>query len=322
MKKKLDIYERITDRIVKQLEKGVAPWLTPWDHAKAAKAGMGGYSSIWPSNAISGHYYSGANVLMCWMHLVDLKQQNTDMPLFLTYKQAVAAKGYVKKGESGCPVIGYRDGVQTIEDERGETKQKRFRAAFGHTVFHISQCEGVQLPKREVVELVGLTSDKQWQAFLKATGASIKHGGARAFYNVGADTVVMPTAKSFKSPALYKSVACHELTHWTGHETRLKRNLSSMYGTTGYAEEELIAELGAAFLCAKLGIPMTELRHAEYIATWIKGLKDNKRAIITAASAATKAVQYIEERAASALKPAKPKRERGKRNDTSDIRKA
>lgn len=293
-KSKEDVFERITKRIIKELEKGVIPWHQPWSSLKANQAvKTNGWDAIWPRNAISGQPYGGANVMMTWMHALDLGLVLGDAkPLFLTYKQAEAAGGHVKKGQRGTIVIGYRDGVRREKDEEtGETTQKKFRSAFGHVVFHISQTEGVKIPRRKVAEPVGLEDDKAWKAFLTSTGATIRHGGARAFYSVRGDYIGMPTATAFKSSNHYKSTMAHELIHWTGHKARCDRNLSGV--GSAYAFEELIAGIGDAFLCAQLGLNLTGLDQTEYIAMWLGHLKDDKTFVVKAATQAGRAASYI-----------------------------
>jgi antirestriction protein ArdC len=300
------IYDRITAKIIAQLEKGVVPWLQPWSNKKASRRlGRPPKIDIWPQNAVTGAYYSGANVFMTWMHMAELGLNVGQEPaLFLTFKQAKARGGSVKKGEKATFVVSYdrvplkpKDG-QTEKDVEGKSRSM----AFGHAVFHISQCEGVELPRRRGDKPVGLENDAAWQVFLKATKAKVVHGGVRAYYHVAADFIAMPTAKSFDTPNSYKSVACHELVHWTGHTARLGRDLSSMHGTTGYAFEELVAEIGAAFLCAQLGLSLTKLKHVEYLAMWLKALKNDRKFIMQAASKAGAAATFIMDLTKEAMK--------------------
>lgn len=310
---KQDVYQRITAKLVHEIEKGNIPWLQPWNNSIAAKAGTRtpppmpilDIAKVWPTNAVSGNQYSGGNVLALWIHLfVDLKgKADKDAPmLFMTFKQARLLGGNVKRGEKGCFIIGYRDGVKKVEED-GEEVTKRWRAAFGHTVFHISQCEGVTLPERkerkEVVfdDPTGL-DDKGWNKFVNKVGVTFKHGGIKAFYSIAGDFVQMPTAKAFHSPEVYKAVGCHEIVHWTGAPKRLDRFKTWKADTSSpeYSFEELIAEIGSAFLCAKLGIVQTELRHAAYLKMYLKNIKDDPKAIMKAASLAQKAAQFVLEK--------------------------
>jgi len=305
---KADVYERITAQIIKDVEAGTIPWLIPWSHSKATQARDVTLQDVWPANAITGHLYNGANVFQCWMHQSRLKAEGP--PLFLTFKQAKAAGGYVRKGEQSIIVIGFNSGLKKVEQDDGTTKTKKTFYAFGHFVFHISQCENVKLPKRKPIERpVGLDDDKAWQAFIKATGADIRHGGTSAHYKPIADYIQMPTAKAFKTKDDYKAVELHELTHWTSHKTRCDRPIMHVFQSEGYAKEELIAELGSAFLCAKLGVVQKTVRHADYVGDWLKVLKNDKRAIVRAASQAMKATTFIETLVGDALKP-KVKRKR------------
>jgi antirestriction protein ArdC len=293
---KADIYQRITDQIVAELERGAALWLKPWSDSKARKADdTTKLVGLWPHNAITGRRYSGVNVLLLWGHLHHIGA-DTAAPLFLTYKQAQAAGGHVRKGEHGCQVIAFRDGVKTEEDEdTGEERTRRYMMAFGHTVFHVSQCDGLTLPKvKALAPAHGLDTDAAWQTFVNALGVDLRHGGERAFCDWSGDYVQMPTVDAFKHRDLYKAVALHEFTHWSGHKRRLAReNLGHAFGSKHYAFEELVAELGAAFLCADHGVIHEELRHAGYIQSWIGVLKEDKRAIVRAASLACKAAEYI-----------------------------
>jgi antirestriction protein ArdC len=289
-----DVYERITEKIIADLEKGVVPWLKPWDAKKAIDLDP---NVIWPRNGSSGHWYSGCNVFALWGHMYDIKKQD-ERALFLTYNQCKSLGGHIRRGEKGCIVLGYRKGEREVENDEGDVEKKSFLTAFGHHVFHVSQCEGVKLPKfdnKQALQLVGLTDDNAWQAFVAALKVDLRHGGHRAYYSPFEDYVRMPPAKSFKGEHQYKAVALHEFTHWTGHKKRLDRDQSGFNGNETYAFEELVAELGAAFLCAKLGIVHKELRHAEYINTWLGVLKRDTKAVVRAASKATAAAKYIEE---------------------------
>lgn len=317
-----DIYQRITDQIIEDLEKGTPPWIQPWRY-EATESMRISNTNIWPRNAYSGNFYGGSNVLMCWAHMsrLGLTFQEAE-PLFVTFRQAKMLSGHVKKGEKGCPIIGYRVGTKEVESDEGEIETKSFRAAFGHIVFHVSQCEDLKLTKTKWKKrpniLPDLSSEKDWQAFVTATGAKVIHSGNRAVYFPAYDEIHMPKAGQFRSKELYKSVFCHELTHWTGHHTRLARKLGAPRGDAQYAEEELIAELGAAFMCARLGIQHSELRHASYIKSWLGVLKNDKKFIVKASSQAMKAVEYIEEAAGKALdKHAKKGVKRTKASKTS-----
>jgi antirestriction protein ArdC len=319
------VYERITNKIIAELEAGDVPWLKPWNVGAARKHGSSGsLGDIWPRNAISNHWYSGYNVLACWGHLQDIKQEGSQ-PLFLTYKQAREHGGTVRKGERGCMLVAYGHGKYITEDANGEEKTKTWRKAFAHYVFHISQCDDVKLPEKRAVDTsaaVGLEDDAQWQKFIKATGATIKHGGGEAYYRPSSDHVQMPAAKHFKGPWAYKAVTVHELTHWTGHKKRLDRDQTGSFGSKPYAFEELVAELGAAFLCARLGIVHKELRHAGYIKTWIGALKFDKMFIVQAASKAGKAANFIAELTAEALKPEKKHAKTSTARNTKDSQRA
>lgn len=299
-----DVYERVTARIITELEKGAAPWLKPWSDSKAGRCG----GSIIPRNVISGHHYSGINIVLAWGHMDGLGVMNQE-PLFLTYRQAQEAGGNVRKGEKGCLVVAFKQGVMTKDGQPviGDDGQaKVYWKAFGNTVFHVSQCDGLTLPEVALIEAPRGLVDGSFQAWLAMTGADVRHGGTRAFYTPTYDYVQMPTAPSFKSEEHYKATVLHEMTHWTGHKKRLERDFSGRFGNDAYAFEELVAELGAAFLCAELGVDNPDLRHAGYIDHWLKVLREDKRAIFKAASLAGKAAKYIGELVDGAETRAKP----------------
>ena len=299
-----DIYQKITDQIIDDLEKGTPPWIQPWRYE--ATESMHVQTGIWPRNAYSGNYYGGSNVLMCWAHMsvLGLNLKDTE-PVFLTFRQAKMLGGYVKKSAKGCPVIAYRTGIKEVENADGDTETKTIRGVFGHVVFHVSQCKDITLKrgawKEKPTILPDLSKEKDWQAFINATGAVVRHGGNKAVYYPLQDEIHMPKAGQFRSKELYKSVLCHELTHWTGHSKRLSRKLLNPKGDAQYAEEELVAELGAAFMCARLGIQHEKLRHASYIKSWLGVLKHDKKFIVKASSQAMRAVEFIENIASQEL---------------------
>lgn len=270
----MDIYESVTNKIIQALEAGNAPWLKPW----TGKAGNG----FEPYNGATGRPYNGINLLIlgCAAYADNA---------WLTYKQAQALGGNVRKGEKGTQVIFWQFNKMR-DDETGKDKVIPFAKAY--IVFNAEQCEGIEQAKlkRPAPIVAGETVINDIAA---KHGVNLAHGGDKACFIPSKDKVLMPSASDFKSMAHYQSTLAHELTHWTGHETRLKRDFSGRFGSEAYAFEELVAEIGSAFVCAQTGIALEGLQHADYLASWLKVLKGDKRAIFTAASKAKQAASYL-----------------------------
>jgi antirestriction protein ArdC len=267
------VYENVTKSIIAELERGTAPWIKPWKAGKRV--------GIMPANAITGHHYRGINVPILW-HAADERSFPTNG--WLTFKQALDAGGHVRKGEKGTQIVFAKRISVTDNDE--EERQISMLRAF--TVFNVSQVEGIDALLASPEALPAGTVE----TFVSATGADIRRGGGRACYIPSRDFIALPNPSDFTSPEHYDATKLHELVHWSGNEKRLKRDLGNRFGTKAYAAEELIAELGAAFLCAHLGVE-GQLRHAEYIASWLSLLKEDDRAIFTAASKASAAADYL-----------------------------
>ena len=283
-----DIYTRITGKIIDDLEKGVRPWLRPWsvEHAEGR---------ITRPLRFNGIPYNGINVVMLWSAAV-VKGYNS--PHWLTFKQAMELGGNVRRGETGELVV-YADRMKRTEiDAKGEETEREIPFLKGYTVFNAEQCENLPAQYAGKMEAPASSPLQRLQAadhFFAATGADIRHGGTRAYYAEGADFVQMPPFEAFRDAESYAATLAHELTHWTKHDKRLARDMGRVkFGDEGYAREELVAELGSAFLCADLGItPETREDHASYIASWLKVLKDDKRFVFSAASHAQRAVDYL-----------------------------
>jgi antirestriction protein ArdC len=303
-KDKVDVYQAITDKIIAELERGVAPWLAPWNSSKAIKLGGGDAAHGWqPRNALSGRRYNGINVLLCWLHMNEFGLDSTNAQ-YMTYRQAQGLGGHIKAGSKACQIVLWKDAVRT-ETVDGQQVKRKYLYATSYNVFHIQQTEGVELPALpEAVQPVGLTDDNAWSEFIAATKCDLRHGGDRAYYAMQADYIQMPVAASFRSAEHYKATALHELTHWTGHKDRMAREFGRRFGDNAYAVEELVAEMGAAFLCADHGIANPEMRHAAYIETWLRALRGDNCVIITASSQASKAAQYIDALVTGASAPA------------------
>ena len=281
-----DIYRTITDQIIAQLEKGCVPWVQPWDSGHAA-IGL-------PYNAASLRRYSGVNILTLWNAAAS---RGFSTQGFLTYRQAAALGGTVRRGERGTAIVYTRrvarrdDGGETVATEGSPAGSFSFLRAF--TVFSTEQCEG--LPADIVAKPAATASDKILPAarsLIDSTGADFRIGGPQAFYNPVQDFVAVPPPEAFHEPVNWHRTACHELAHWTGHRSRLNRDQSGAFGSVPYGQEELVAEMAGAFLCAALGITPT-VRHADYIGSWLRILKQDKRAILRAATAASKACDYL-----------------------------
>jgi len=283
-----DIYTRVTDRIIEALEQGVRPWHKPWDAENAA-------GRITRPLRFNGEAYKGINILMLW---ATAELQGYDCPFWMTFKQAAELGGHVKKGERGSPVVYASSFSKRETNDEGEENDEQVRFLKEYTVFNALQCEG--LPERFLAVSQALKTQppariEQAERFFANTHADIRHGGNRAYYAVDADYVRMPPFESFRDAESHAATLAHELTHWTKHPSRLNREFGrKRWGDEGYAIEELVAELGSAFLCADLSItPEVRDDHAEYIGHWLKVLKDNKRAIFSAASHASKAVDFL-----------------------------
>lgn len=283
-----DIYQRVTDSIVAELEKGVRPWLKPWNAEHAA-------GRITRPLRANGIPYRGINILMLW---ASATARGYAAPLWLTYKQAQELGAQVRKGEKGSLVVYANTIARTEQDEAtGEDWEREIPFMKGYTVFNAEQVEGlpahfyaVQTPALDPVQRIETA-----EAFFAATGATIREGGDRACYRQADDTVQMPPFVAFEEPEGYYATLAHELCHWTKHPRRLDRDFGrKRFGDEGYAMEELVAELGAAFVCADLQLtPQPREEHASYIASWLKALKDDKRAIFAAAAHAQRAADYL-----------------------------
>jgi antirestriction protein ArdC len=281
------LYDEITNKIIAELGAGRVPWVQPWGTA-AAKAPL-----AMPKNAATSRQYSGVNVLILWGAVVE---HGFTGQSWLTFRQALSMGGHVRKGEHGTTVV-YADRFIPDDEkkraaETGEEAQaipflKRF------TVFNIDQCNGLpeQIATVAPPPPPGMIEPRV-EALIKATGIEFRIGGSRAFYIPSQDYVQVPPPAAYFEPINWYRTALHELGHASGHRSRLNRDLSGTHGSKKYAFEELIAELCAAFSCASLGIVPT-VRHADYIGSWLEVLREDNRAIVRAASQASKAADYI-----------------------------
>lgn len=281
------LYDDITSKIIAELEAGRFPWVQPWGSA-SVKAPL-----TMPRNAATGRHYSGINVLILWGAVI---QHGFPGQSWLTFRQALSLGGNVRRGERGTTVV-YADRF-TPEDEKRRARETGEEAAAipflkRFTVFNAAQCDG--LP--EDVAIVspppppGLI-EPQVEALIRATCIDFRIGGDRAFYVPAHDYVQVPPPQAYFEPINWHRTALHELGHATGHPSRLNRDFSGSFGSQKYAFEELIAEINAAFCCASLGIAPT-VRHADYIGSWLEVLREDNRAIVRAASQASKAADWL-----------------------------
>lgn len=282
-----DLYTRVTDSIIAELEKGVRPWHKPWNAEHMA-------GRITRPLRFNGEAYKGVNVLMLWMAA---ELGGFSAPIWLTFNQAKSLGAFVKKGSKGSLVV-YADRIRkTDTGDDGEESEHDIFFMKGYTVFNVEQVEGLPDHYYQLAapQLDPVARIEAADLFFANTQADIRHGGNQAYYANGTDYVQMPPFASFKDAESYCSTLAHELTHWTKHPARLNREFGrKTFGDEGYAREELVAEIGAAFLCCDLGItPEPRDDHAAYLAHWLKVLKDDKRAIFQAAAHAQKAADYL-----------------------------
>lgn len=280
-----DVYQIITDRIISALEAGTVPWNKPWQ-SKLADG-----SSNAPANYRSGKAYRGVNAFLLGM-------TPYDCPLWLTFKQAKEAGGCVRKGEKGMPVVFWKRllGVDKATGEKKVIPLLRY-----YTVFNVRQCEGIEW-NAPIAPVTGPAFDPIANAVAIIEGMQnrpeIRHAGPQAYYSPSLDYVNMPKPEAFNAPEMYYSISFHELTHATGHKGRLNRKGvafdNARFGSETYSKEELVAEMGAAFLCGHAGILNATIGDsAAYVANWLKVLKDDRKLVVQAAGLAQRAADYI-----------------------------
>jgi antirestriction protein ArdC len=292
----VSLHDTVTNRIIRELEQGRIPWVQPWASSGTTPLGL-------PLNAATSRAYSGVNILLLWAAALD---QGRPSQRWLTFKQALSLGGAVRKGEKGTMVVYADTFIPKAEQEKASTSgEEARRVGFlkRFTVFHVEQCDGLPADP-EAKPLPGRTEVLPMaEAVIAATGADIRVGGDMAFYAPSHDFIMVPPQEAYFEPINWYRTKLHELTHWTGHPSRLNRDFSGRRGGEAYAREELVAELGSAFICAELGIAPT-VRHADYIGAWLDVLKGDNRAIFQAASLASKAANFVMGRALTgALQP-------------------
>ena len=284
------VYQRVTDQIVSAIESGAGKYIMPW-HTSSKFADS-------PVNVASAKAYRGINTLVLWG---EAQHKGYESGAWGTYKQWQDRGAQVRKGEKSTHVVFWKffrvgEAAEGRQDGEVSASERTIPMARDYSVFNAAQVDGytsANEPEKPIEERIASAEE-----FFSAVGVTPRPGGNRAYYQPSTDQVHMPPFNAFTSPIGYYSVLAHETTHWTSHASRCDRQLGKRFGDSAYAMEELIAEMGAAFTCAQLGL-QTEPRedHAPYIASWLKVLKGDARAIFTAASKAQQAADWMQARA-------------------------
>ena len=288
------VYQIVTDRIIASLKEGIIPWEKPW---KAPTFAGGSF----PRSFVTGKPYRGVNVFLLW-------GTRFSSPFWLTFKQALELGGNVRKGEKGSQIVFYKqlrsrkvktDDAPITKDGSKEDDRAPFILTY-YTVFNVEQCEGLTIPIVEPTPSLLIDTDKTCETIVggwlgRPTIRTEEVNEGRAYYRPATDSVHLPARFRFIDTAHYYATLFHELVHSTGHESRLARTFGSSFGDELYSKEELVAETGAAFLCAIAGIATkhTEQNTAAYIQNWVRKLEQDNRLIVQAAASAQRAVDLI-----------------------------
>jgi antirestriction protein ArdC len=292
----MDIRQTITDQIIELLEDETNSFREVW--AKGAAKGM-------PKNGKTGEFYSGVNVFLLWQATAAKSYAHN---VWMTFKQAQSVGAQVRKGEKAVMCVffqmmtkgGNKDAAGQVTDATGEGVEF-FPMAKPFWVFNVAQMDNVPADMTEAGAVHGeaFSPIEKADQLIAASGATISHMFDGAFYSPTKDLICMPARNRFTSPETYYATTLHELTHWTGHTSRLDRNFSKRFGDDAYAMEELVAELGSAFLVGSLGfIDATIQGHASYLSNWLKVLKSDKTAIFAASKQAGLAFEFLTEKKA------------------------
>jgi antirestriction protein ArdC len=283
------VYDIVTERILEALNQGIVPWDRPWVGTDA------------PRNGHSGKYYRGINILL--LGLAAMVKNYTDN-IWLTYKQCEQLGGQVRKGERSVQVVFWNIGKREVE-VAGELEERKSFMLRYYNVFNVAQCEGVKLPPRADSSALSFEhspieeAQAVWENW-DGDKPTLKHGGASAYYMEAKDLIAMPKLEKFKTAEDYYHTLFHEMIHATGAKKRLDRGLNGNMRTESYAKEELVAEMGAAFLTAIVGLdvnPARERNTVAYIQGWKAKIAEDNKLVLTAASAAQKAIDLITNRA-------------------------
>lgn len=266
----------VVNLLIKEIESGPPPWKRPW--ASSSLSGL-------PTNIATQREYSGTNILALWAWQASAGYETS---LWLGFDQARKLGGHVRNGEHGHPVLIYRTGIRT--NDEGEDEVFRFFTV--KPVFNLDQCEGLE-DRRPTYEKKDWNPNEKVEAVLEKSGAVIEYGGDRAYYNKTSDRIRLPNRDRFGNANDFSATAIHELTHWTGHESRLNREFGHRFGSDAYAFEELVAEIGCAITLARIGGHGEVVNHASYLDTLLKVLKQKPGYLFTAASAASKASDFL-----------------------------
>ena len=276
-----EIAEKVTADILAALEAGEIPWNQPWKNVGALN----------PVNITTEKGYRGINTLILYLAQT---RGGFGFSRWLTFKQAKGAGGTVRKGEHGTQIIFWKflEKTDKATGEKGKIPLCRL-----YTVFNVAQCEGLPESFTTAPEIPPVTDENAAiESFILSTGASISFGGDRACYSPALDAISMPEKGQFADMGAYYATVLHELCHWTGHESRCKRQLGQRFGREIYAAEELVAEIGSAFLCAEFGV-QGRLQHAAYVQNWVKVLRSDPKAIFVASRMAQEASDYLRAKA-------------------------
>lgn len=316
-----DHYAEITDQITAALEAGTPPWRQPWDNAKAGGPRM-------PQNAATGTRYRGINVLTLGMSPLAFM---TGDPRWATYKQAQEHGWQVKKGSHG--VTGFLYKRIEVERDEGDGEEAReggkwFPLLRSFTLFHASQIDRIRDYIPPTIAEAPWRAPESAEAIVRNSRAQVRIGGDRAFYSPTTDHIQMPPQCAFRSAAAWASLQLHELSHWSGAESRLNRDLSGGFGSTNYSREELRAEIAQVMICAELGISDCEFTNgAAYVAHWVRKLRDDKKEIFRAAADAQRIADFLlafhpDFAAKDANRDAQPAATSRPRDDDSDFKAA
>jgi antirestriction protein ArdC len=288
---KADVYQKVTNAIINAIEQGVGNWRMPWHTS--------GKFAFSPINVSSKKPYRGINTVCLW---AAAQAKGYERGEWATYQQWQDKGAQVRKGEKATTVVFWKFANNTESEDGDESPKSGSRLLFtrGYSVFNAAQVDGYT-PKAEP-DMPMPERIERAEAFFQAIGANVQHGGNRAYYAPDSDHIQMPPLGAFVENVAYYSTLAHEHTHWSAKDGRCERQLGKRFGDNAYAAEELIAELGAAFTCAHLGLS-TEPRqdHAQYINSWLKVLKADSKAIFTAASKAQQASDWMIARAGNSV---------------------